>query len=124
MTVIHLPVDREPKPSLVHLLPSIHRPKVFSCGHGKEFHGWYGDGRGYSGHNVTGQYLSRSLCTQSNSAYRWLSGASAEEAVPVISHVNQPKYLMVTKVITTKHRHWTTCVEKNSRGMWKELIHG
>jgi hypothetical protein len=42
----------------------------------------------------------------------------------VISHVNQPKYLMVTKVITTKHRHWTTCVEKNSRGMWKEPIHG
>jgi hypothetical protein len=35
-----------------------------------------------------------------------------------------PKHLMVTKVITTMHRHWTTCVEKYSRGMWKEPIHG
>jgi hypothetical protein len=27
-----------------------------------------------------------------------------------------PRHLMVTKVITTKHRHWTTCVQKKIRG--------
>ena len=91
MTVIHLPADRESKPSLVHLLPSTHRTTVVYCGHGEESHGWYGDGRGYFGRNIIGQFFSRSLCTQSNSAYRWLSSISAKEAVRVLSHVNQPK---------------------------------